>query len=238
MALLWGVAALVAYFVKGLCGFANTLVFTSFMSLGAMSVDISPVDLLLGYPANLMLTWKNRHKLKASVCLPLSAFVLSGSISGALLLKSMNAGTIQLIFGFTVILLGTKRLYPGRSNGRRTSKPLLGFIGLTAGILCGLFGVGALLAAYVERMTENGDEFKANISAVFTVENTFRMILYGILHLITQDTLRTTLLLLPISLLGLLVGAGCSRRLSVSAAKKSMALLLILSGVSLVIKNL
>lgn len=64
------------------------------------------------------------------------------------------------------------------------------------------------------------------------------MILYGILHLITQDTLRTTLLLLPISLLGLLVGAGCSRRLSVSAAKKSMALLLILSGVSLVIKNL
>ena len=31
---------------------------------------------------------------------------------------------------------------------------------------CGLFGVGALLAAYVGRVTGISDEFKANISAV------------------------------------------------------------------------
>lgn len=238
MALLWGIAAFVAYFVKGLCGFANTLMFTSVMSLGAVNAGIAPVDLLLGYPANLAFTWKKRRKLKTGVCLPLSALVLSGSIIGALLLKSMNAGAIQLVFGFTVILLGAERLYPDRSNARCASKSLLSLIGFVAGILCGLFGVGAFLAAYVGRMTENGDEFKANISMVFTVENTFRMILYGILHLITQDMLRIAPLLLPISLLGLLMGVGVSRRLSVSAAKKSMALLLILSGISLVIKNL
>lgn len=60
---LWLIAALMAYFVKGICGFANTLVFTAILSFGAANARISPVDLLLGYPANLILTWKNRKSL-------------------------------------------------------------------------------------------------------------------------------------------------------------------------------
>ncbi len=57
----------------------------------------------------------------------------------------------------------------------RSSKLVLAIIGVTAGMLCGLFGVGALLAAYVSRVTENDESFKANISAVFIVDNTFRI---------------------------------------------------------------
>ena len=33
----WIIATLSAFFVKGLCGFANTLVFTSILSFGSMS---------------------------------------------------------------------------------------------------------------------------------------------------------------------------------------------------------
>ena len=43
-------AALCAYFIKGLCGFANTLVFTTILSFGYDNVNISPVELILGYP--------------------------------------------------------------------------------------------------------------------------------------------------------------------------------------------
>lgn len=52
---LWVIAAFAAFFVKGLCGFANTLVFTSILGFGAANVNISPVE-LLGYPTNLILT--------------------------------------------------------------------------------------------------------------------------------------------------------------------------------------
>ena len=84
---LWMLAAAAAYFVKGLCGFANTLVFTSILSFGsATNANISPVDLLVGYPTNVILTWKNREKLNARVWLPLAALVLAGSVPGALLL--------------------------------------------------------------------------------------------------------------------------------------------------------
>lgn len=47
---LWFIAAAVAYFIKGMCGFANTLVFTSILSFGTANSNISPIDLLLGYP--------------------------------------------------------------------------------------------------------------------------------------------------------------------------------------------
>lgn len=60
---LWVIAAVTAYFIKGLCGFANTLVLTSILSFGAANANISPIDLLLGYPANLILTWNNRRRL-------------------------------------------------------------------------------------------------------------------------------------------------------------------------------
>ena len=35
-----------------------------------------------------------------------------------------------------------------------TGKPVLVIIGVTAGMLCGLFGVRALLADYISRITE------------------------------------------------------------------------------------
>lgn len=38
---LWIIATLVAFFIKGLCGFANTLVFTSILGFGASDVNIS-----------------------------------------------------------------------------------------------------------------------------------------------------------------------------------------------------
>lgn len=76
---LWIIAAVAAYFIKGLCGFANTLVFTSILSFGASNANISPIDLLLGYPTNLILTWRNRKSLDPKVYFPLAALLLAGS---------------------------------------------------------------------------------------------------------------------------------------------------------------
>ena len=41
---LWMVAAFCAFFVKGVCGFANTLVFTSILSFGTANIEITPKE--------------------------------------------------------------------------------------------------------------------------------------------------------------------------------------------------
>ena len=237
--ILWFIAAFTAYFIKGLCGFANTLIFTTILSFGAANANISPVDLLLGYPANLILTWKNHRSLDPKVFLPLTILVLAGSIPGALLLWNVDARPIKLVFGVVVISLGIEMLSREFSKKRaRSSKWVLAIIGVTAGMLCGLFGVGALLAAYISRVTENDESFKANISAVFIVDNTFRIILYKVLGLLTLDTLRSVILLIPFALLGLFTGIKCCGYMNDKKVRKFTTVLLILSGISLVLKNL
>lgn len=236
---LWFVAVIVAYFIKGLCGFANTLVFTTILSFGEANANISPIDLLLGYPSNIILTFKNRKKLNPRVYIPLIMLVLTGSIPGAFMLKNVNIGVVKLIFGVVVIVLGIEmivREYIKKKNP--SSKLLLGFIGIMSGVLCGLFGIGALLAAYVGRVTNDSESFKANISAVFIADNTFRIILYSFLHIITLNTIKLSFILVFFGLIGLMAGIKCSKILNEKIVRRLTAVLLVLSGISLIIKNL
>ena len=236
---LWIIATVVAYFIKGLCGFANTLVFTTILSFGTPNVNISPIDLLIGYPTNLILTWENRKKLDSKVYLPLIALVIIGSIPGVFMLKNVNTSIIKLIFGVVVIVLGLEMLLREYSkDSGKSSRILLAIIGVASGVLCGLFGVGALLAAYVSRVTDDSQSFKANISAVFIVDNTVRIILYSTLQILTLDTLKRGLILIPFVLIGLIAGMKCSSIMNKNLAKKITALLLVISGISLVIKNI
>lgn len=236
---LWIVATFTAFFIKGLCGFANTLIFTSIMGFGAANVSISPVELLLGYPANIILTFKNRKKFKISVFAPLALLVIVGSIPGALLLKSIDVRYLKIICGFVIVLIGAEMFYREfRTSKIRESKIVLTIIGLLSGMLCGLFGIGALLAAYVGRVTESSDEFKANISAVFIVDNTFRVILYSLLGVITFETLRSAVVLMPVVLLGLFLGMKSAQILKDRIVKKCVIVLLIISGIALIVNNM
>ena len=236
---LWIAAALVSYFIKGLCGFADALIFNSILSFGMNTADISPVLLVTGYPTSLIVAWQNRKGLKPRVCLPLAALVLAGCIPGAFMLKNVDARLIKFIFGFVVTALGVEMLLRERRQKKRpASKPVLALIGVLAGVLCGLFGVGALMAAYVGRVTETNSEFKANMNAVFFVEGTFRLILYICLGLITPASLRQSLILMPCMLAGIFLGSRCSKKLNEKVVKKLVIFTLILSGILLILRNL
>ncbi len=236
---LWMAAAVSAYFIKGLCGFANTLVFTSVLSFRTSNASISPVDLLLSCPPNIILAWKKREYLEMKIWLPLSVLVLAGSIPGALLLKNVDAGIIKIIFGGIVTVLGADMLLRKTGSKRRElPKAFLVLTGIAGGLMSGLYGVGALLAAYISRVTDNSDSFKANISAVFIVDNTARIVLYSVLGLLTFDTVKTVLMLIPFALIGLYAGMKCSSHMNEKHVLKFTALLLVLSGISLIIKNL
>lgn len=233
------IATLCAYFIKGLCGFANTLVFTSMLSFTSDNINISPMEVILGYPSNLILVIKERKQLQAKVWLPLTIMVVLGSIPGILLLKYTDVAIVKLIFGVVVILIEIDMLLRERSStGNRKSKVLLLIIGIISGILCGLFGVGALLAAYVSRVTQNNSEFKANICAVFFVENTVRIILYTVAGIITFDTVRQVIWLIPFMLLGVIAGMKSSAILDEKKMKRVVLLLLIISGIAMIIRNI
>lgn len=235
----WIIAAVAAFFVKGLCGFANTLVFTAILSFENNNINISPVELILGYPTNAILAWKERKAIQWKICLPLAALVLIGSVSGVLFLKNTDTGLVKIIFGFVIILIGLEMLFRELNDKKvKQSKIVLGVIGVLSGLLCGLYGIGALLGAYVNRVTDDSHSFKANICIVFLVENTFRIALYAIWGIITLDILKQAVILSPFMLAGLLLGMAGGKLLDEKIVKRLVILMLIVSGTALIVNSL
>ena len=233
-------AAVCAYLIKGLCGFANTLIFSSILSFQFDNVNISPVELLLGYPSNVILAWRERKAVRLRVCLPLALLVLLGNLPGIFLLKNAGAEWVKLLFGLIIMSLGVEMLIRERTavKGRQVSKGVLVVIGILSGLLCGLYGIGALLAAYMSRVTENSSSFKGNLCVVFLIENTFRIVMYSVTGLLTAEVLQTAVMLVPAMVIGLFLGVQSSRRLREETVRKAVILLLILSGAALVWKQI
>lgn len=235
----WIIAALAAFFVKGLCGFANTLVFTSILSFGVSNASISPVELLLGYPTNFILAWKERKSIRWKICLPLALLVVVGTIPGVLFLKSANVSSIKVLFGAIIVLIGAEMLWSDANGSRfKQSKFLLILIGILSGILCGLYGVGALLGAYLGKVTNDSHSFKANICTVFVIENMLRIVLYTVWGLLTFDVLRQAVILLPFMLIGLGSGVLSGKFLDEKIVRKLVIVMLIVSGAALILTNL
>lgn len=233
------IAVICAYIVKGMCGFANTLVFSTILSFQTNNINISPVEVIVGYPSNIIIAWKERKSLSTKIWLPLVCLVMLGSIPGAIFLKNGDTTIIKIIFGFTVMFIGMEmfiREYQGVKE--KTSPIFLMVIGILSGLLSGLFGIGALLAAYVSRTTDNNSEFRSNMCIVFIVENSFRIILYTILGIINLSVLRTAMTLIPFMLIGLFIGMKLSKVLDEKLVKKIVIIMLVLSGVSLIINNI
>lgn len=236
------IATFAAFFVKGLCGFANTLVFQSILSFQNDNRNISPVELILTYPANIILMVKERKSLKWNVCLPLTALVVVGSIPGILLLKTADTTVIKIIFGIVTVFVAVEMFFRMRRKENKeegiVEKVLMFVVGLISGVLCGLYGVGALLGAFVGRKTDTLSAFKANMSFIFVVENTLRLVLYVILQILNFEILKKALIMIPFMFAGLLLGMFASRFVNEKHAKKIIILLLIISGISLVVTSI
>lgn len=233
------ISILIAFIVKGICGFANTLIFGSIMSFSTNTINITPIDLLVGAPSNALMVVKERKSISAKVFIPVSLLVIIGIIPGAIFLKNGNTEILKILFGVAVILLGIESLLRERQKVKaKPSKIALGIIGVVSGMLCGLFGIGAFLVAYIGRTTENQSQFRGNICAVFLVENVFRIILYSMNGIINNSVLLLSLKLIPVMLLGLSIGMLLSRIISEKAVKKVVVILLMISGLSLILNNI
>lgn len=240
--IIWMIAVFVAFFVKGLCGFANTLVFQSILSFQNDNKNISPVELILTYPANIILMVKERKSLKWSVCLPLTILVVIGSVPGILLLKSADTTIIKLIFGAVTVAVAVEMFFRMRRKTEKEegtgAKIMMFLIGLLSGVLCGLYGVGALLGAFVGRKTDTLSAFKANMSFIFVVENTLRIVLYIVLGILTFEIFNKAIILIPFMFAGLFLGMFVSRFVNETLAKKLIILALIISGISLIVTSI
>ena len=197
------------------------------------------MELILGYPTNVIMAWKERKSIQWDMCIPLSILMLIGNIPGVFMLKAVNPQLVKIIFGFVISFIGIEMLLNEKKvKKEKHSKTVMVFIGLLAGVMCGLYGIGALLAVYLGRVMEDTKAFKANLCVVFLTENTFRIFAYTYLGIITADIVKQAVVLIPCMVIGLFVGMKCCEFLDEKVVKKIIIVTLIISGISLIVSNL
>lgn len=238
--ILWMLAALVGYFVKGVAGIGNTLVVTSVMAYSRTNAEITPVELLLCVPTNLAVTWVYRRHINWKLAIAPLCMVLAGDALGVVLLKNVDVTAMKAVFGVVLILLSVDQLWRElRGKPTRAGHPALMLaLGISAGVLCGMFGVGALLAAYLSRVTTDDATYKGTMSIIFTIENWFRVIAYSAAGLLTMVSLTRAAMLLPFMALGLFLGIRLSGRLNARTMRIIIGVMLLLSGLPLLLTAL
>lgn len=233
------IATLLAYFIKGITGFGNTLVMGSLFSFVVSNRVTTPVDLILSIPTNIYIVWRERKNLSLKVVIPLSLMLLVGIIPGTLLLKSGDDWILRAILGVVIVGIALEMLTrkPNKNETNKTNPIFLMIIGVISGILAGLYGIGALLVAYINRTTENKNQFRANICCVFLVENIFRFFLYLYAGIFTKEILFTILLLSPAVVIGMFIGIKVDSKMKEETVKKSVIALLMVSGTVLFLRS-
>lgn len=236
---LW-LVTLFSFMIKGLCGFANSMVFTTLLSFSDSIVHISPINLLLNYPSHLIMIWNYRKFIDYKICGPLCLTTLIGVIPGIIFFKNANISLLEIIFGAFVVIIALDMLF-GRKKQLQTGsqKSLrMTLLGIIAGFACGLCGIGVLVGAYISKVTDDTRTFKANASIIYFLTDTIKIAMYAFISILTVDILWESLILIPISLLGLWLGIKSSKIMNETLVRKIVLIMLVLSGLALIFNNL
>ncbi|MEQ8156960.1 MAG: sulfite exporter TauE/SafE family protein [Clostridiaceae bacterium] len=177
--------------------------------------------------------------MSVKVVAPLSLMLLTGIIPGTFLLKVGNDWILKSMLGIVVAGMAVEMLTrKPEKNGTKKSNPIfLTVIGILSGVLAGLYGIGALLAAYISRTTENKSQFRTNICCVFLVDNIFRFFLYLFTGILNVEIFHMALLLSPAVIIGMIIGVKVDSNMKEETVKKSVIALLIISGMVLFLKS-
>ena len=115
---------------------------------------------------------------------------------------------------------------------------ILATLGISAGVLCGLFGAGALLAAYFARVTRDDKVYKGSMCMIFAAENIFRVIACSVTGLLTLETCKIAAILALPMLVGLFAGMKLAGKMNAKAMRVVIIVMLMVSGLPLLLTNL
>lgn len=229
---------LFAYIIFGISGFGLGMITIPLLAHLFPLKFVIPVMSLLDCVGSIGMGLKLRGDVHRKELLPLLPFVLLGMIFGVYLLVRAPGAILLGCLGAFVLVYGvlyTLRREPVVRLARWTVAPL----GIFAGAASAAFGIGGPL--YVMYLTGRGatpEQIRATVPVIFIVTTVCRIGLLTAAGLITVEVLQTAGLLLPVMVLGLYVGNRLHGRLAREHVVRVVGGLLVVSGVSLILRAL
>lgn len=229
---------LTAYVVFGVAGFGSTLVAVPLLAHLMPLKFAIPVVVLLDFVASLRQGLQLRGEINRRELAPMLPFMLLGMAAGALLLVNLPGDMVMLLLGLLVLVYGSSYAI-NRGLAMRLPRWSAAPIGLFGGTTSSLFGSGGpVYVVYFAGRGATPEQIRATMPAVFVFTTIARIAVFALAGLFTMDVFFAAGLLLPVLALGLWLGNRLHGKLPRDQAARVVGGLLVVSGVSLLLRAL
>jgi len=239
--LIWlSIIVLMSYTTQAMSGFGSTILA---LTLG---VHLYPIEVLLPVlvPLDMLITLYlvTRHYRQISrphlfrSILPAMGF---GVLVGIIAFQFIEGNLLKKLFGLLVILLSVRELY--RLLRHRHDQISLSNLAaktciLAAGIAHGIYASGGPLLVYaVSRLNLSKSVFRSTLAAVWFIFSVILSASYLMTGKFTAHSLRYILILLPMILIGILLGEWLHHRIDENRFKLFVFAVLFFAGLSICI---
>jgi uncharacterized membrane protein YfcA len=239
---------LASFFIKGMAGFGEPLLASPLLALSLPNSVISPALLFPGMPINAYMVWQNRAHVSLKRIVPVTVLVLVGIIPGVLLLKYAASAVLKVLLGLLIIAIGVQMLTQKSERQQDVSaaagprgareKLVMAAVCLFSGLTGGLYAINMFFIPYIEKVSQDRNEFRGNICFVFLAENVCRLIAYAVGGVLTKEVWWLLLMAAPGIVLGMLIGIKVEKKLSEAKARLFVIIIFMLGGAGIILKTL
>jgi uncharacterized protein len=229
---------LIAYMVLAVGGFGSALISIPLLALLLPVKLVIPLVLVVDFIATASTGLRLRKDIALQELKPIILPMMLGLLAGVTLLVQLPARWILLALGVFITGYGLYQLF-SRTRTRAYSKWWSLPVGLSGGVISGLFGMGGpMYVIYLSGRIAEPARLRATLSTMFTLNTGVRLVLFLLSGLLLQrEVWLGVLYLLPFMALGLFIGHRLHLRLTPAHIARVISVLLLLTGVSILGKG-
>lgn len=234
------VVVFTAFVVRGMSGFGAGLIATPLLAFMLPMHVIVPVSGLLVFVLFVFLTIRDRNAVIWRELRLLAVPTVIGVVCGLFLFRSLDNSLLLFMLGGFLVAYAVYMLvvhWFGLPELRCTEKwaAPAGFAGAFIDTLFG-GGGGTLVVIYMHARGIGKMQFRATVAVLWFIEMIARISGYTLAGYYTASTLLLVAVLLPMVWAGTWVGEHISNRISQETFSRILAVMLLLSGISLLLK--
>ena len=223
------------FFIQTVAGFAGGLFALPII------LQVIPMQEAVAYLSvflclfSILLVYRNWNNIDKKTVQELGVGIIVGLAAGVGILKMGSPLILKRLLGVFILLfvayhfLKKKKLnLPGRWGI---------LFGLAGGVFSGMFSAGGpTYVMYVYNRIDGAAVFRATLIGILSITNILRLPMLVVSDILTTDILLTSLYIAPAFALALFLGNRLYKKINEHAFKNILMILLVVSGISLLIR--
>ncbi len=227
----------IASVVRGFTGFGLALVAVPLIQFLMPVTDTAVFIAMINLIFSILYYHRSKEIVKEQPLGTMALWTGIGVAAGAVILKFVNPGYIQLVWGVLIIFI-VIALVRGLNLNIKSDRAAMTLSGILGGVLAGATGItGPPVAIILSSIRTPKENFNAIISIFILFAVSYALVFYLISGLIRTETLMLALCCIPALLTGLYTGDRLVARISQNTFTAVVYVVLVIMGLITLFKG-